>query len=141
MSATWVLDIETAIFATVKTRALPLLKERYENILATNFTMDNVVSSDAEFPNIYIHFLPSIEVGGDLDGTTINGIRTTVQCEITTTAEDGLNGARYIASVMLEQFKKLKFSCNSLPEFNGNTADTKRMVFRATRIIGANDTI
>ena len=55
--------------------------------------------------------------------------------------EDGMSFARFISGVMVGEFKKLRFRVNSLPEFKGDSPDTKRQIFRATRIIGASDTL
>ena len=142
MSSFWASDIETEIFTIVKIRALNQLRERYTDSFSDlNFTMDNTQNIKPIFPMIYLHFQPSSEIGQDLDGTTINGIKCTVDCEITVNEEDGMSFARFISGVMVGEFKKLRFRVNSLPEFKGDSPDTKRQIFRATRIIGASDTL
>lgn len=137
MSNTWVLDVEPNVFAIVKYGALKELTD----FPSTFFTMDSINNSESVFPTVYIHFLQGVEIGQTLEGQDINGMNATVDVQITVSKEQGSSVARRVTDVVMEQFKQLGFSIYSLPEFNGNTNDTKRMVFRARRIIGANDTL
>lgn len=134
----WALEIESTIYTIIKTKARARLVEEYPTI---NFTNDNVVSDTAVFPTVYIHFLPSMEIGQDIDNVDVNAIRATAQIEITVgNAQNSLTDARKVVSVVLEEFKALRFNITAMPEFNGNTTDTKRMIFRASRVIGSQDT-
>lgn len=132
---TWVLDLEPTIVALVKTRANKLIKTKYPNV---NWTTDDTVIKEPVFPNIYI-LTSSTEIGKDMIGQDINGVSFTVQVRITVSKEQGMSGARFIAGKVMNEFKNLGFALDEIPRFEGNTPDTKQLLFRAYRIIGQAD--
>lgn len=71
----------------------------------------------------------------------INGISCIAQVDITVTKEQGLESARHISSIVMDEFKQLGFQIANLPSFSQSTIDLKRMVFEARRIIGQADII
>lgn len=132
---TWAIDVETVVFATVKKRAQAILNSKYPNAF---WTMDNVVNAEPTFPTIYM-FMTSNEIGNDLEGEDINGISAMFQVEITVDKKQGIREGRLIAGVVMNEFKRLHFIVNQMPEFDGNTNDTKRLIFRCRRNIGQAD--
>lgn len=139
MSSMWACDVETEIYSIVKARATANLITEYPNI---NFTMKAKVEDDAIFPTVYIHFLPSLEVGQDIENTQINAIRATAQVEITVGGnQNDMTDARKVAYTVLDEFKRLRFNITSMPEFRDSTNDTQRIIYRASRVIGSNDKI
>ena len=81
------------------------------------------------------------ELGGDLNGQDINGVMCMVQVDITCTKEQGSQDARFVSGVVMNEFKKLRFFINEVPQFNDNTNDLIRLIFRARRVIGQSDII
>lgn len=132
---TWVLDLEPTIVALVKTRANKKIKTKYPDI---NWTTDDSVVKEPTFPNVYI-FTSSIEFGKDMYGQDINAVSFLAQVRITVSKEQGMKGARFIAGHVMSEFKNLGFIIDEIPRFEGNTPDTKQLLFRANRIIGQAD--
>ena len=139
MSASWVSDTELKINTIVTTRAKKNLITDYPNIF---FTMDNETDVTPTFPTVYIHFLPNAERGKTLDGFDINAFLCGVQIEVIVTKDQGQTTARTVMYEMLEQFKKLSFEINLMPEFTSTgDVETKEIVARCRRVIGASDII
>lgn len=138
----WVLELPTQIFTLVKTR---VNKKINTSSLATKFkdtfwTMDNAVNIEPKFPTVYM-FFESSEIGNDLMNTDINAIICMAQIDITVSKDLGLNGAKTLAGLCMNEFKALGFNIKEAPNFNDNTIDIKRIVFRAERVIGQADII
>lgn len=139
---TWVIDLPTQIFTLVKTKVnkkvkTTTLSSKFSDIF---WTMDSAVNIEPIFPTVYM-FFECNEIGNDLTNTDINAIVCMAQIDITVSKEIGLNGARTIAGLCMNEFKALGFNIKEAPNFNENTLDIKRIVFRATRVIGQADII
>lgn len=135
----WVNDIQNKIYTIVKYRAKKNLVSDYPNI---EFTTNVERGDPSKFPSVYIHFLPSMEQGVDLEQNGINAFLCGVQVQVTVTKEMGEKACETVSWEVLSQFKALSFSVNMMPEFirTGN-ADIRQMTFRVRRTIGANNNI
>ena len=134
----WVNDAQNKIYTIVKYRASKNLTEFPSLEFTTNVESGNPTS----FPSVYIHFMPSMEQGRDLECTGINGFLCGVQVQVTVTKEQGEKACQTVSWEVLSQFKALSFEVSMMPEFirTGN-ADIRQMTFRVRRAIGANNTI
>lgn len=135
MSSRWVDDIQTKIFTIVKTKTISKLKTKYPDL---NFTMDSSSITEPKFPTVYITFLAPSERGQDLIGQDVNAVNLTVQIDVLVNKAQGLTGARDVAYEVEDNFKELRFS-GTMPTFENNTTDVKRMIMRMSRIVGYND--
>lgn len=132
---TWVLELEPKIITLVQTRADKIIKEKYPDV---NWTTDDSVVKEPVFPNIYI-FTEAGELGRDLDNIDINGTAFMAQVRVTVSKEQGMAGARFVAGVVMNEFKRLHFAIDEIPRFEGGSPDTKQLLFRARRVIGQAD--
>lgn len=135
----WVNDTQNKIYTIVKYRANKNLVSEFPDI---EFTTNIESGEPTKFPSVYIHFMPSAEMGGDLEQNGINAFMCGVQVQVTVTEEMGEKSCQTVSWEMLSQFKALGFSVNMMPEFikTGN-ADIRQMTFRVRRTIGANNNI
>lgn len=131
----WAFDLETKIYSIVKSRVTAQLKKisKYSNAFITNVEKS---TSDATFPTIYIHELPGVEKGNDLEGTAINAILETFQVDVITNTSQ--SDAKRIIAIVTDEFKKLRFQITAMPEFD-SSGETYRSTMRLRRLIGAND--
>lgn len=134
----WYSQVETDIFTQIKYRLSNALLTTFPNLY---ITMDDSVIQEPKFPTVYIHFMQSVELAKNLDGTDVNAIQLTVQYEITVSKEQGMNVARMVYGELATILKNMAFTMMSLADFENNSNDTKRMVGRSRRIIGNGDTI
>lgn len=133
----WVMDLPQTITTLVKTRGNIQLLGKFPKI---RWTTEDMKDSPLEFPTIKLTYTMN-ELGGDLNGQDINGVMCMVQVDITCTKEQGSQDARFVSGVVMNEFKKLRFFINEVPQFNDNTNDLIRLIFRARRVIGQSDII
>ena len=134
MDNSWVFDIQDKIYSRLNALCLAKLSGSYPNI---NVTMDDHSPTKPKFPNVYLHFLPAIEVGEDLDGKDVNAIYLTAQVDVTVTSAQGISVANKVSQVVVDCMKEMRFSA-TLPEFV-NTDSEYRTVARFARTIGNAD--
>lgn len=134
MDNSWVFDIQDKIYSRLDAVCRAKLSRKYPNI---SVTMDNNVSTTAKFPNVYLHFLPMMEIGNDLDGKDINAAYLTAQVDVTVTNSQEMSVANEVSQVVVNCMKDMRFNA-TLPEFV-NTSSEYRTVSRFTRTIGNAD--
>lgn len=129
----WLMELESAVVALVKDRAMLQLQEKYPKVRITD---EGVSDSAAIFPTVYIHLLPAVEQGQTLDGQTINALFATFQVDVTTNTSK--SDCRKVMAVIAQVFKAMRFQGISMPEFSINNK-IHRSTARFRRIVGAND--
>lgn len=134
MSNSWIFDTQDKIYSRLSAVCVAKLSRSYPDI---NVTMDSHVPTRPKFPSVYLHFLPAIEVGNDLDGADINAVYLTAQIEVTVTSAQEMSVANEVSQVVVECMKEMRFSA-TLPEFV-NTDSEYRTVSRFARTIGNAD--
>lgn len=134
MDNSWVFDIQDKIYSRLDAICRAKLSRKYPDI---SVTMDNNVSTTAKFPNVYLHFLPMMEIGNDLDGKDINAVNLTAQVDVTVTNSQEMSVANEVSQVVVNCMKDMRFNA-TLPEFV-NTSSEYRTVSRFTRTIGNAD--
>lgn len=127
------LDIESIVFSRIKAKATSKLKTKYPDI---SFTTSDKVSSNPEFPNVYIHMMGSKEIGNDLENITINGVLATFQIE--TTDNQSQNKAKDVMNTIVGIVKEMRFEIIAMPEMK-NKDSAYRCVMRCRRTIGSLD--
>ena len=136
MDNSWVFKTQTKIYSRLNAVCTAKLIKDYPDI---NITMDDHAPTKAKFPNVYVHFLPSVELGADLEGQDVNAIYCTVQIEVTVTNGQGITVANKVSQVVVDCMKEMRFNA-TLPEFT-NSDSIYRTVSRFTRTIGKDDTL
>lgn len=124
------LDIETIVHSRIKAILTSKLKTKYPNI---SFTTSDKVKDKPKFPNVYTHMLGSQEEGGDLEGSSINGVLASFQIEVTD--NESQTRAKAVMDEVVGVMKSMRFSVVAMPEFQ-NTDTSYRSVSRFRRIIG-----
>ena len=135
----WVFDLETNIFSNVATIAKPKLQKKYKsmNFDAAFTTVEKNLDKDPVFPTIYIHEMPGLERGADLEGTSVNAVQETIQVDVITNTKQ--SDAKGIMAILADAFKQMRFQITAMPEFKNDSEKKFRSVARFRRIIGAND--
>ena len=134
MDNSWVFDIQDKIYSRLRAVCISKLSGSYKDITVT---MDDHVPTKPKFPNVYLHFLPAVEVGQDLDGADVNAIYLTAQIEVTVTSAQEMSVANEVSQVVMDCMKDMRFTA-TLPEFV-NTSSEYRTVSRFARTIGNAD--
>ena len=100
-------------------------------------TVEKNLDKDPVFPTIYIHEMPGLERGADLEGTSVNAVQETIQVDVITNTKQ--SDAKGIMAVLADAFKQMRFQITAMPEFKNDSEKKFRSVARFRRIIGAND--
>lgn len=128
------LDIETRVFSRVKNQMPQSIKTKYPDI---RFTTSDKAPEKPKFPNVYVHEMRSQEMGRDLNGTTINAIRSTIQIDVSD--NENMSNVREVMNEVVMIMKSMRYEVVTMPEFeNGNVY---RSVARFRRVIGAYDVL
>lgn len=135
----WVFDLETNIFSNVVTISKPKLKKKYKSMnFDTAFTtVEKNLDKDPVFPTIYIHEMPGLERGADLECASVNAVQETIQVDVITNTKQ--SDAKGIMAILADAFKQMRFQITAMPEFKNDSEKKFRSVARFRRIIGAND--
>lgn len=127
--------LESQVDTRIKTQFSKKLKDRYQNL---NFTTSDQSDTAPKFPTVYIHEMPGVETGTDLQGDAINAVWSSFQIEVTTNTK--MNEAKEVMDEVVRIMKTMRFQVTSMPEFQ-NTDSVYRRVARFRRIIGADDVL
>lgn len=127
----WYSDIEAKVFNIVKTRTSNEISGIYWTSVSKTIT-------ESDFPCVYIYLVDSYETGEDISHDEVHAVRATFQIEVY--SNKSKNEARKIIDEICAQFKALRFSISTIPNFSadGNVHIGKA---RCRRIIGAGDDI
>ena len=79
-------------------------------------TVDNDIANTTVFPFIYLHCLPGVEIGNDLEGDTLKGGLFTY--EVRVTSNDSQEEVNTIMNAVTQAMKTMKFRSTSLPAFS-----------------------
>lgn len=117
----WVFDLEINIFSNVATIAKPKLKKKYKSMnFDTAFTtVEKNLDKDPVFPTIYIHEMPGLERGADLEGTSVNAVQETIQVDVITNTKQ--SDAKGIMAILSDAFKQMRFQITAMPEFKNDS--------------------
>jgi len=127
------LNIETRVYSRLANKFPSNLRDKYPN---TNFTRDDRVLNNPKFPCVYVHELPSVEQGQDLQNNDICAVMASFQIEVYD--DKSMDNAKKIMDYVVETMKSMRFSIISMPEFK-NTDSTYRQVARFRRLVASLD--
>lgn len=125
--------LESQVITRIKTQFSQKMKDRYPNLKFTNSDRADTVP---KFPTVYIHEMPGMETGEDLQGDTINAVWSSFQIEVTTNTK--MNDAKEVMNEVVRIMKTMRFQVIATPEFQ-NTDSTYRRVARFQRMIADDD--
>lgn len=130
-------DWFSKIESTVVTQVSYMLKDRdkapFPNLECTSVN-ENV--NPAELPCLLLHELEPVERGQDLDNANINAILHTMEGQVWTNA--GQTECKNILTAAITEMKRLRYNIIMLPTVKTESGISWG-VFRARRMIGAND--
>lgn len=126
-------SIESQIFSLIKAKFSAKIKAKYKDL---NFTTSDRSSTKPKFPTVYIHMIDSQEVGSDLEGTSIPGVKVAFQVDVS----DNQNNSRTdeVAREVLRIMKSMRFKPFPMPMHN-NTGDVYITTARYRRVVGDGD--
>lgn len=131
----WAFELESLIYSKVKAKAKDQLISKFPKI---NFTTSDKNDGEPIYPTVYIHELPGVEQGKDLENKSINAVTETIQVEVITNTSQ--SDVKKISGVIAQIFKDMSFQVDSFPTFDNGTS-YYRGIMRVSRMIGHGDKI
>ena len=125
----------TEILNRVFTQVSYMLKKKYPKLNCTS-KGQNVGAS--QFPTVYMHELPPLEVGNDLENATINAVQSTIEIQVFTENNETL--CQQIMNEAVLEMKRFRFSVVSMPIVDTD-GDVSSGVARFRRLVGSGDTL
>lgn len=125
--------IESRVFSKIKTEFSPQIKVKYPDL---TFTTEQNIDSEPKFPTVYIHMLPSEEIGQDLTNETINGIRANFQIDVSDNQNN--NRTKEVMVEVIRIMKTMRFNIQEMPYYEKRN-QTYYSIARASRVIGSGD--
>ena len=129
----WISKISSKVFTRVKSKGNKALKSTYPDIY---FTDSDKTQTNPKFPSVYIHELPGVEKGQDLEGNSINSVLSSFQIDVTDNVSQG--NVKVVMNEIVGIMKSMRFSVIGTPEFQ-NTDSAYRGTARFRRTIDWND--
>ena len=125
----WWSEIEDKVYTYVES----YITEDYPTLNCTT-KGDNI--ADLQMPTLYLHELPSVETGQDLNNTTVNAVISTIEIVVYTNTTE--SECKQIVSKAISLMKGLRYNISAFPDVvtQNNVA---MAVARFRRVIGMSD--
>lgn len=98
-------------------------------------TTEDYTGDTASFPAVYVHELPQVERGYDIEGTSINGVLSTFQIEVYCNSRQE---CKETSNAVLSIMKDLRFEVTASPLYKSENGYTFS-VARYRRLVGGED--
>lgn len=136
VSNTWFSEIESTIFTILQYLLAEKVDAPYPKLTCTTSSQNETVSGVGKFPTLYVHMLPPVEMGNDLDNITVNAIRATFELQVYSNKSE--YEARKIMDACILEMKKLRFNVSMFPDPQTSNG-VYYCISRFTRVIGSGD--
>lgn len=136
VSETWYSKIESYILTTLRYELTEKNSAPYPNLKCTTSNQAESLENVSDFPTMYIHMLPPLEIGEDLTNETVNAINCTFELQVFSDKSE--NECRNIITAGIQQMKKMHFNVEMFPD--PRTIDKKYIaITRVNRVIASGD--
>lgn len=136
VSETWYSEIESTIYTHLEYKLVLSGTAPFPNLNCTTSSQSETIENITDFPALYVHLLPPVEMGNDLCNVDVAAIRTTV--ELQAFSDKSESECRKIITAAIQEMKKLHFNVAMFPD--PQTVDKRYYaIARFTRVIAAGD--
>lgn len=135
METEWVSRLQSVFFSRIKNEFSKDLKEEYD-MTSNNFSTVRNNNSLAVFPFVSIEEIVTDEIGNDLEGTSVNGVRYGL--EIRASDNKSQKNAKKVAYEVHRIMKTMRFNCK-MPHLQPETNNVHTFAFVCSRVIGEGD--
>ena len=137
ISETWYSEIESTIYTLLQYVLVEKMGAPYPTLNCTTSSQNESLENVDDFPALYVHLLPPIELGNDLVNEDVAAVRATFELQVFSDASE--SECREIMNACIREMKKLHFNINMFPD--PQTANKKYFaIARFTRVVASGDT-
>ena len=136
ISETWYSEIESTVFTLLQYVLVEKEGAPYPALNCTTSSQNESLENVDDFPALYVHLLPPLEMGNDLYNEDITALRATLELQVF--SDQSENECRKIMNVCIREMKKLHFNISMFPD--PQTVDKKYFaIARFSRVIAGGD--
>ena len=136
ISDTWYSEIESSVFTLLQYVLVEKVDAPYPTLNCTTSSENESLENVDDFPALYVHLLPPLEMGNDLFNEDVTALRVTVELE--TFSDNSEDECRKIMNACIREMKKLHFNVSMFPD--PQTVDKKYFaIARFTRMVAGGD--
>ena len=123
------------ILSRVFTQVSYMMKKKYP---ALNCTTKGENVGTAQFPTLYMKELAAVEMGNDLDNTTVNAVMCTIEIQVFTKNDEAK--CKDIMNDAVLEMKRFRFNVTAMPIVETNNYISSG-VARFRRVVGNGDNL
>lgn len=136
ISETWYSEIESTIFTLLQYVLVEKEDAPYPALNCTTSSQNESLENVDDFPALYVHLLPPIELGQTLLNEDVTAVRATIELQVFSNESEG--ECREIMNACIKEMKKLHFNIPMFPD--PQTQDKKYFaIARFSRVIAGGD--
>lgn len=136
ISDTWFSEIESSVFTLLQYVLVEKVDAPYPTLNCTTSSENESLENVDDFPALYVHLLPPLEVGNDLYNVDTSAINATFELQVFSDKSEAQ--CREIMNACIREMKKLHFNVSMFPD--PQTVDKKYFaISRFNRIIAGGD--
>lgn len=136
ISDTWFSEIESSVFTLLQYVLAEKVDAPYPSLNCTTSSENESLENVDDFPALYIHILPPLEMGNDLYNVDVSAINATFEMQVFSDKSE--TQCREIMNACITEMKKLHFKVSMFPD--PQTVDKKYFaIARFNRIIAGGD--
>ena len=111
ISDTWYSEIESTIFTLLQYILVEKDDAPYPTLNCTTSSQNESLENVDDFPALYVHLLPPLEMGNDLHNEDVTAIRATLELQVF--SDQSENECRQIINACIREMKILHFNISS----------------------------
>ena len=136
VSETWYSEIESTVFTLLQYVLVEKIAAPYPTLNCTTSSQNESLENVDDFPALYVHLLPAVEMGNTLVNEDVSAVRATFELQVF--SDNSESECREIMNACILEMKKLHFNISMFPD--PQTQDKKYFaITRFTRVIGSGD--
>lgn len=136
VSETWFSEIESTIYTDLEYKLALSVSAPFPNLNCTTSSQSETIENITDFPALYVHLLPPVEIGSDLYNDTIAALRVTIELQVFSDKSE--SECRKIMNAAILEMKRLHFNVTMFPD--AQTVNKRYYaIARFNRVIGAAD--
>lgn len=133
---TWYSKIESTILTYLDYELSSRVGAPYPDMNCTTSSQAESIPDITVFPTLYVHDLEPIEIGGDLEGYSVNAIRSSIEIQVFSNESE--NHCKEIMTSAIQVMKALRYRVTMFPNPRTNNK-VYYAIARFTRVIGSGD--
>lgn len=136
ISETWYSEIESTIYTILQWKLVSKEDAPFPYLNCTTSSENESLEGVSDFPALYVHLLPPLEVGQDLTNESVNAINATFEMQVYSNKSE--TQCTKIMNAVIKQMKALHFNISMFPD--PQSSEKKYFaIARFNRIIAGGD--